>query len=100
MEIAYMAAATCGACFSLGMVFLVDTVLFFRAGIASVSLSVGLEKIENFKCILVFRDRVSLFLCLFGISAIGKKITGEMYHKYPYYSDGLCTTYFFSLIIF
>lgn len=75
MEIAYIEAATCGACFSLEVIFLVDTILFFRAGSASISLSVGFEKIENLKCVLVFTNRLSLFLCLSGISAIGKKIT-------------------------
>lgn len=74
MAIAYIEAATCGACFSLEMVFLVDTVLFFRAGIAFISLSVGFEKIENFKCILID----SVYFCVF--SAIGKKMTSEIYH--------------------
>lgn len=68
MEIACIEAATCGASLSLEVIFLGDTVLFFGAGSASISLSVGFEKMENLKCILVFGDRLGLFLCLSGIS--------------------------------
>lgn len=75
MEIAYIEAATCGACFSLEVIFLGDTALLFRAGSASISLSVGFEKIENFKCFffVCFRERLSLFVCMSRISAVGKK---------------------------
>lgn len=67
MEIAYIEAATCGACFSLEVIFLGDTALLFRAGSASISLSVGFEKIENFKWFFFFvsgRDSVYLCVCL------------------------------------
>lgn len=74
MEIAYIEAATCGACFSLEVIFLGDTALLFRAGSASISLSVGFEKIENFKWFFFcFRERLSLFVCMSRISAVGKK---------------------------
>lgn len=67
MEIAYIEATTCGACFSLEVIFLGDTALLFRAGSASISLSVGFEKIENFKWFFFFvsgRDSVYLCVCL------------------------------------
>lgn len=67
MEIACIEAAACGASFLLEVIFIGDTVLFFGAASASISSSVGFEKIENLKCILVFRNRLGLFLCLSGI---------------------------------
>lgn len=42
------------------MIFLGDTILFFFKLV--VPLSVDFENIKNFKCILLSRDRLSLFL--------------------------------------
>lgn len=65
MEIAYIEATTCGACFSLEVIFLGDTALLFRAGSASISLSVGFEKIENFKWVFFLFQGETQFICVY-----------------------------------